>query len=347
MKNITPFQLTVFSSLAVSIFSILIFILISYWQGSIDWNSMAIIFFIILFISWIVFRISVELFFYRKIKLIYKTISTFKTGNNPQSKKIDIKENILKQTEDDVNEWAKSHLAEIDEMKRTELYRREFLSNISHELKTPIFNIQGYLHTLIDGGLKDKKINKKYLDKAAKNLEHLTNIVNDLEVISRLESGEQPINMQKFDIHNLTHDIIDELELLADKKDITISFKEGCNNPMLVMADKEKIKQVLINLVTNSIRYSNEGGKTQIGIYDMADNVLVEVSDTGIGIAQEHIPRLFERFYRIDKSRSKDEGGSGLGLAIVKHIIEAHNQNVNVRSTVGVGSTFGFTLKKA
>jgi two-component system, OmpR family, phosphate regulon sensor histidine kinase PhoR len=238
-------------------------------------------------------------------------------------------------------------MAEMDEMKKTEIYRREFLSNVSHELKTPIFNIQGYLHTLIDGGLKDKKINKKYLDKAAKNLDHLTNIVNDLEVISRLESGEQPINMQKFDIHNLSHDVIDELELLADKKEISISFKEGCNNMMLVIADKEKIKQVLVNLVTNSIRYGNEGGKTQIGIYDMADNVLVEVSDTGIGIAQEHIPRLFERFYRIDKSRSKDEGGSGLGLAIVKHIIEAHNQTVNVRSTIGVGSTFGFTLKKA
>lgn len=308
---------------------------------------MAILFFIILFICWIVFRISVELFFYRKIKLIYKTISTFKTGNLPQSKKIDLNKNILKQTEEDVAEWAKSHSAEMDEMKRTEKYRREFLSNVSHELKTPIFNIQGYIHTLIDGGLKDKKINKKYLEKAAKNLDHLTNIVNDLEVISRLESGEQPINMQKFDIHNLAHDMIDELELLADKKNISISFKEGCNNPMFVIADKEKIKQVLVNLVTNSIRYGNQDGKTQIGIYDMAGNVLVEVSDTGIGIAQEHIPRLFERFYRIDKSRSKDEGGSGLGLAIVKHIIEAHNQTVNVRSTVGVGSTFGFTLKKA
>lgn len=347
MKNITPFQLTVFSSLIVSILSILIFIMIGYQQGAIDWNMMAIMFFIILFISFFVFRLSVKLFLYRKIKLIYKTISTLKLGNVPQSKTINLTKNVLKQTEDDVNEWAKNQMAEMDEMKKTELYRREFLSNVSHELKTPIFNIQGYLHTLIDGGLKDKKINKKYLDKAAKNLDHLTNIVNDLEVISRLESGEQPINMQKFDIHNLSHDVIDELELLADKKEISISFKEGCNNPMIVMGDKEKIKQVLVNLVTNSIRYGNEGGKTLIGIYDMADNVLVEVNDTGIGIAQEHIPRLFERFYRIDKSRSKDEGGSGLGLAIVKHIIEAHNQTVNVRSTVGVGSTFGFTLKKA
>jgi two-component system phosphate regulon sensor histidine kinase PhoR len=255
--------------------------------------------------------------------------------------------NILQETEVDVNDWANNHMAEMDEMKKTEMYRREFLSNVSHELKTPIFNIQGYLHTLIDGGLKDKKINKKYLDKAAKNLDHLTHIVNDLEIISRLESGEQPINMQKFDIHNLSHDIIDELELLASKKDITITFKEGCNKPMFVIGDKEKVKQVLVNLVTNSIRYGNDGGKSQIGIYDMADNVLIEVSDTGIGIPQEHISRLFERFYRVDKSRSKDEGGSGLGLAIVKHIIEAHNQTVNVRSTVGVGSTFGFTLKKA
>ena len=347
MKNITPFQLTVFSALSVSIFSILIFILISSQQGVIEWNSIAMLFFIILFISYIIFRMAIKLFVYRKIKLIYKTISTFKQGNVQQSKTINLHQNILKETEEDVNEWAKNHTEEMDEMKKTEIYRREFLSNVSHELKTPIFNIQGYLHTLIDGGLKDKKINKKYLDKAAKNLEHLTNIVNDLDVISRLESGEQPINMQKFDMHNLTHDIMDELELLADKKSITMTFKEGCNNPMIVIGDKEKIKQVLVNLVTNSIRYGSEGGKTQFGLYDMADKVLVEVSDTGIGIAQEHIPRLFERFYRVDKSRSKDEGGSGLGLAIVKHIIEAHNQTVNVRSTVGVGSTFGFTLKKA
>jgi two-component system phosphate regulon sensor histidine kinase PhoR len=243
-------------------------------------------------------------------------------------------------------EWADDKAREIAELKQMEQYRREFIGNVSHELKTPIFNMQGYLHTLIDGGIHDDKINLDYLYKAAGNLDRLNNIVEDLESISLLESGSLEMEMRKFDIHELAQQVFESLEMQADSNDIELGFKKGCDKSTMVVGDHERIRQVLTNLVSNSIKYGRENGKTQVGFYDMDENVLVEISDNGIGIDKEHLSRLFERFYRIDKSRSRHQGGTGLGLAIVKHIIEAHDQTIHVRSTPGVGSTFGFTLRK-
>jgi two-component system, OmpR family, phosphate regulon sensor histidine kinase PhoR len=347
MKNLTPFQIALFTSFCVALVSGIGFMINNLFLGHFEWHTIFVYLIIIFLVSFFIFRLALERFIYRKIKLIYKTISDFKSGKTQSSKKVNLHKDFLDQTGKDVEEWSKNYESEFDELKKLESYRREFLTNLSHELKTPIFNIQGYLHTLLDGGLKDKKINKKYLEKAANNLDHLSNIVYDLDIISRLESGELPIVLEKFDIHQLIHDVIDSQEIHAEKNLISVGFKEGCNSAMNVIADKEKIKQVINNLISNSIKYGKPEGKTQVGIYDMAENVLIEVSDDGIGIGQEHLPRLFERFYRVDKSRSRKEGGSGLGLAIVKHIVEAHNQSINVRSSPGIGSTFGFTLKKA
>lgn len=247
----------------------------------------------------------------------------------------------------EVDQWAENQKEEIRKYNSWAEYRRKFVGDISHELKTPIFNIQGYIHTLIDGGLEDHKINVKFLSKAAKNVERLQTIVEDLESISRLESGELILDIQSFDIKELTEEVFEELEIKSREKEIDFDFKQGAAKGFMVEADRETIRQVLVNLIHNSLKYGKENGKTRIGFYDMDKVILVEVADNGIGIPKQHINHVFDRFYRVDKSRSRNQGGSGLGLSIVKHIIEAHKQTINVRSTPDLGSTFGFTLKKS
>jgi two-component system phosphate regulon sensor histidine kinase PhoR len=232
-------------------------------------------------------------------------------------------------------------------MKKTEQFRKEFIDNVSHELKTPIFNIQGYLYTLIEGGMEDSEIAEKYLQRAVDNVDRIAEIVQELNQISKFESGGIQLDIKPFNIHDLVEEVISYMEIGAQRKKINLELKDHAHRPYMVTADREMIRQVLVNLVSNSIKYGRENGKTLIGFYDLDKNILVEVSDTGKGISQEHLPRLFERFYRVDKGRSRDEGGTGLGLSIVKHIIEAHNQTINVRSRIDVGSTFGFTLEKA
>ena len=231
--------------------------------------------------------------------------------------------------------------------KKLDKFRKEFLGNVFHELKTPIFNIQGYLETLIEGGIYDENINLKFAKKASKNVERMAEIVDDLQMIANLQDGSFALTKEKFDITELVKDIIESMEVRAKKKKNKLEIKEGCNKSFIVVADREMIYQGLNNLITNALKYGKENGKTQIGLYDMNENILVEVSDNGIGIDKKHLPRIFERFYRIDKNRSRKLGGTGLGLSIVKHIIEAHKQTINVRSSPGVGTTFGFTLKKA
>ncbi len=288
-----------------------------------------------------------EKFIYRRIKVIYKTINNFKAPRSAGPIVINITDDILSKVEHEVVDWGKKQTQEIERLKTSENYRKEFLGNVSHELKTPIFNIQGYLHTLIDGGLHDDKINKSYLYKASQNLDRLSAIVEDLETISQLETNALNLDIRKFDIVKLIKETFDNLEMQADLKDIKLVLKDGSPKSLAVMGDKDRIRQVITNLLTNSIKYGKQKGTTSVGLYDMHDNLLVEVTDNGIGITEEHLPRLFERFYRVDKSRARGQGGTGLGLAIVKHIMEAHHQTINVRSTVGLGSTFGFTLKKA
>ncbi|MDX1476546.1 MAG: ATP-binding protein [Saprospiraceae bacterium] len=296
--------------------------------------------------SYILIRTILEKYIYRRIKLIYKTIRKAKVSM-PQ-KSLDLSESsVLDQVEEEVAEWAEEREREINTLKTLEQYRKRFLGNVSHELKTPIFSIQGYIHTLLDGGLRDETVNEKYLARAASNVERLLTIVQDLEAISKLESGELILEIQEFDIKDLVHEVFADVEIKAKEKDIQLKFKEGAERSFMVKGDREYIRQVFNNLIVNSIKYGREGGVTKVSFYDMDRQVLIEVSDDGIGIAEKHLNHLFDRFYRVDKSRSRVLGGSGLGLSIVKHILEAHNQTINVRSTPDVGSTFGFTLDKA
>lgn len=236
---------------------------------------------------------------------------------------------------------------EIEHLKKLETYRKEYIGNVSHELKTPIFNIQGYIQTLLDGGLEDPEVNRKFLERADNSVERMIMIVEDLQTISQFESGELELEMEEFDILHLAKDVCEAMEMRATQKKISLVIREMDSISYLVNADRFRIRQVIANLIVNSIKYGKEGGETKIILRDNGQQIMIEISDNGIGIEEKHLPRLFERFYRTDKSRSRDQGGSGLGLAIVKHIIEAHNKNISVMSTPGVGSVFSFNLDKA
>lgn len=291
---------------------------------------------------------AIDVYLRKRIHLVYKVIHQFKLSKSRSDSLSNLQaEDPLKEMEIEVQNWAQSKSREIEEMKKLEQFRTEFIGNLSHELKTPLFNIQGYIHTLLEGAMDDPKVAKTFLDRAAKSVERLSSLVDDLDEISKLERGEVSINKEMFDIVALAKEVFESLEMQAQQRGISLLLKEGSQQKHLVLADKDKIRQVLTNLTVNSIKYGNENGHTVANFYEMGENVLVEITDNGIGIAGEHLPRLFERFYRIDKHRSREQGGTGLGLAIVKHIIEAHHQTINVRSTVGVGTTFAFTLGKS
>ncbi len=249
---------------------------------------------------------------------------------------------------EELTAWANTNDQEIARLKEAEHFRRQYLGNVAHELKTPIFNIQGYISTLLDGGLEDELINRKYLERAERSIDRLINIVNDLETINKLESNMHTLSRDTFDIVALAREIAEQVEMEADKRGIKFQVKGADNLPSAfwVQADKHFVGQVLVNLFVNSICYGKEGGLTRVRFTDLLDKILIEVEDNGQGIAPEDQPRIFERFYRADKSRSREQGGTGLGLAIVKHIVEAHGERISVRSAVGVGSTFSFTLKK-
>lgn len=298
---------------------------------------------LMLITNFLIVGFFLEKYVFRKIKLIYKLIYDSKKDKTIK----DINAESLADVNAKVMEWAESTKQEIATLKSLEEYRKNYVGNISHELKTPIFSIQAYLHTLIEGGLYDENINKDYLQRAADNTERLQNIVEDLDVITKLESGQAELDIKKFDLRELVRDIFLDLKAIAKKKRITLQLKEGASQSFFVLADREAIRQVFTNLIINSIKYGKEGGMTKVSFYDMETEILTEVSDNGIGIEDKHLKHVFDRFYRVDSSRSRKQGGSGLGLSIVKHIIEAHDQNINVRSTHNVGSTFGFTLKKA
>ena len=252
----------------------------------------------------------------------------------------------IDEVSDDVEKWADQRSAEIELLKTNEAYRKEFLQNLAHEFKTPIFAIQGYVDTLLDGALENPDVSKKFLENAARNVDRMVTLVNDLDEISRLESGEQPLYKEYFVIQDLIKEVYDSLSIKTSKRNIKTSIKKGCENPITVFADKEKIRQVVINIISNATKYGKIDGTIVSGIYKTdGKNVLIEISDDGIGIAEEHLPRIFERFYRTDRGRSRDVGGTGLGLAICKHIIEAHVQTMHVRSKLDIGTSIGFTLE--
>ena len=291
----------------------------------------------------------VNRFIYDRIKLIYKTIHNLKTPKSQLKAIIKNDDDPLESVNKDVVTWAETKQQEIETLIEQEEYRRDFLGNVSHELKTPIFNIQGYIHTLLDGGLEDEEINRKFLIRADKSVERLISVVEDLDVIARLESGRLELNIQKINIVDLVKEIIEIEEMKAEKRNISISFNGKYDKPIYVMADGDQIRQVYINLIDNSIKYGAKDGSIKLRFYDMDQNILCDVADDGPGIEPKHLPRLFERFYRIDKARDRHTGGTGLGLSIVKHIIEAHGTTINVRSLTegNSGTTFSFTLKKA
>jgi two-component system phosphate regulon sensor histidine kinase PhoR len=296
-------------------------------------------------ISFLVLRYLLFSFVYDRIKLIYKTINKRKKGKVEGRKKLNYSQDLIKQVETDVQDWANEQAQQMEQIVEMSNYRKEFVGNVSHELKTPIFNIQGYTLTLIEGGLKDESINEKYLQKIEKNINRMINIVTDLDSITRLESGQLKLRLVSFDPIELCREAIESIEDFSKSKKIKIEVYKHYDKSFQVLADREILRQVFSNLLINAVHYNNEGGMVKAEFFEMGKNILVEITDNGVGIPVADLPRVFERFYRVDKSRSLNSGGSGLGLAIVKHIIEAHGQKVNVRSTVGMGTTIAFTLK--
>ena len=331
IKINTPVKIAVFLS-----FTILLFAIPAYLLSA----QLHIVIVFLLFLISIVFLIYyiVKRFIHEKIKIIYKNIYKFKGTSRLQHLNID-------NAEQEAEYWADAQQQELQKLKTDENYRREFIGNVSHELKTPIFNIQGYVQTLLDGGIDDKDVNLKYLNRANKSVERMINIVEDLEVISKLETDKEELLIDNFNISIVAQEAIDQLEMKANDSNISLLFSNESSTDF-VIGDRDKIQQVFMNLISNSIKYGKDGGTTRVRFFDMNENMMIEVADDGIGIDEDALPRLFERFYRVDKNRSREIGGTGLGLAIVKHIIEAHNQTINVRSTKDVGSTFSFILEK-
>ena len=349
MKNLTPLQLSIITALLVAGAFLVAYVSVAYILGEhVTWNVVILIALCMLAFTFLVQRLILERFIYNKIRLIYKTIHNLKAARRQEKPHVFSSRDILGQANQEVLEWASDKKKEIEDLKKLEAYRREFLGNVSHELKTPVFNIQGYVLTLLDGGLDDPEINRKYLQRTEQSVNRMISIIDDLESIARLESGELKMQPVTFDITALAREVMEFMEIKAEKKQIKQHFGGNYDTPILVYADRSRIQQVFTNLMVNAIKYGKDQGRTKVSFFDMDDRILIEVTDSGIGIPEEELPRVFERFYRGDKSRARllDDGGTGLGLAIVKHIIESHNQTIHVRSTPGVGTTFAFTLSK-
>ena len=341
-KNLSPRQLSAFTALLLSLpiaagISLL----------TLNWKIGLISFLLIFGGSYGLILFTLERFIYRKIKLIYKLIHQKKATRKEEVYfKYILPQKSIDEVRMDVEAWAETRNQEIELLRKNEAYRRDFLQNLAHELKTPVFAIQGYVDTLLDGAMDEEVIRKKFLENTARNADRLVNLVNDLDEISQLETGEQLLYKKNFIIQDLIKEIYDSLSIKTSQKNIKTLIKKGCEAPVVVHADKEKIKQVLINLVENASKYGKQNGSIWASIYNTDDeHVLIEISDDGTGIEEEHLPRIFERFYRTDAARSRDKGGTGLGLAICKHIIEAHGQHIHVRSRIEIGTTIGFTLE--
>lgn len=335
------YKFAVKSALYVTLFTLATFGLFSYFFYQFH-LGISLLFGLFVFVfAFFVIQYRVEHFIYRRVKKIYDDVSLLEQSSL-RSQPITTDMATLTR---EVKKFAMDKKLEIEALKIREEYRREFLGNVSHELKTPLFMVQGYLSTLLDGAMKDKNLLKKYLERAEHGVERLIFIVKDLDMITKLETGDVHLEYAYFDLVELTQRVFELLEMKAQKKNISLDLES--KNSVKVYADQEKIQQVLTNLIENSIKYGKVGGTTEVTIESLTKNkVIVRVTDNGEGIEKNMIPRLFERFFRVDKSGSRSEGGSGLGLAIVKHIIEAHNEKIYVESQIGVGSEFSFTLEK-
>ena len=338
-NNFNPFKFSLLSSLYISLGA---YFVINYNDLSLSLESV-LISFIIFGLSFLILQLRVRKLFFERIKQIYEDLE-FETDSLIKTSPIDSDMNSFSK---DLEEFVKLKRTEIETLKKDGIYRKEFVGNVAHELKTPLFSVQGYISNLLDGAMDDKELLKKYLKRAEKSVDRLTFIIKDLDLITQLESSTLKLKVASFDILKLTEEIIEDLEISASKRNIKIIFNKNYDKQILVEADKNRIEQVITNLVTNSINYGSEKGTTEISFESNVEKIIVKVNDNGEGISEENMPRLFQRFFRVDVSRSRSQGGSGLGLAIVKHIIDAHNENIYVQSTVGVGSEFSFSLKKS
>jgi two-component system phosphate regulon sensor histidine kinase PhoR len=298
-------------------------------------------------IAFYIIQFAIHRFILEKIRPIYKIIDF--VPRKQKEEKLQFAPGFVELTdvEQDVENWAQNQRQEIERLKELERYRKDFVGNVSHELKTPIFNIQGYILTLLEGGLEDPTINKLYLTRTEKSIDRMISIVEDLESINKLETGELKPQFSVFDMVKIVEDVIEMEQRLSKERKIWLTITDKPDKPLMVKADRKRIIEVMTNLVVNAIKYGKKNGFVKVGFYDFDDKIMVEVSDNGIGIDKKDLPRVFERFYRVDKSRSREQGGTGLGLSIVKHIIEAHNQTINVQSVLNEGTTFTFTLEKA
>lgn len=347
-RALTPNTIALRAALFISLIITLIVGPWLYFNTPGEWSWVVLLLPVVCFgVSYALIYYSFEVFIHQKLKLIYRTIQHTRTDKSAPILKEAMRRDVFREVNRDVEQWATQNKKTIEELKEQAQFRREFIGNLSHELKTPLTIIQGYLLTLLEGAVEDRKIREKFLTKAAESVERLETLVNELDQITQLEAGRDFLNFEKFGIVELVEQAMAALEEKAADYKIHLQIKKRPKKDLIVKADRSKIHQVITNLIVNSINYGSENGKTTVSFEEIGDNVLVEIHDNGLGIGVEHLNRIFERFYRVDKSRARHAGGTGLGLAIVKHIIDAHQQTITVSSEEGKGSTFAFTLAKA
>lgn len=346
MKNLRPRIIVYWLAGAVSfivtsiVFLFVLFIIDDYWYFLL---LFPVLFIVVFLVSSYFYRTIIE----NRLDPIFKFIRDVPVKEVKKARELSRQYPMNYDVNAEVKKWALHKQDEIKRLKELERYRKEFVGNVSHELKTPIFNIQGYILTLIDGGIEDTRINLLYLKRTVKSIDRMISIVEDLESITKLESGELTLKMEVFNFVKLVEDVFEIEHMIAKERKIKLKYTSTVDEPIMVYADKKRMMEVMSNLVVNAIKYGKKGGSVSIGFYDLNDQIMVEVKDNGIGIGPDHLPRIFERFYRADKHRSREQGGTGLGLAIVKHIIEGHDQTISVKSQLDVGTIFNFTLHKA
>lgn len=345
MKNSKPVHLIFGGSAIIVAITLLIMLFLDYRFTDFPLWIFVVLPLVLGLASFGIFYFFVERFINDRLRVLYRSIRKGKF-DNAKKETFSMNEDILEKAEQETKIWVEEQSKEISKLKEQEEFRREFLGNLAHELKTPVFSVQGYILTLLDGGLEDENVNRLFLERASVSIDRMANLLEDLDSITKMEVNGLNLVLENFDIKYVIQEIFDSLELKAKEKNITLKFSKDYPN-LMVHADKMKISQVLTNLIANSIYYGNQNGTTTARFFEMNDLILIEISDDGPGIDEKSLPRIFERFYRVEKSRTRNEGGSGLGLAIAKHIIEAHNQRILVRSTINMGSTFSFCLDRA
>ncbi|MFK7783965.1 MAG: sensor histidine kinase [Crocinitomicaceae bacterium] len=344
MKNLKPITLLLGGSSILGVL-VFIFLLVSdLITGEMNMTSLILTPIFAAAAAYFIFYFFIKYFITERLRVLYRSIRKGKFGGK-QIRNFKLSDDLITNAEIETREWSDEQIAVISELKEQAAFRREFLGNLAHELKTPVFSIQGYILTLLEGGLEDDSVNRSFLERASKATDRMSAILEDLDQLTKFEVNEIKLDLKHFDIKELVEDLFEDSRIRAKKRDITMKFARNYD-PIYVHADKGKIGQVINNLLNNSISYGNKGGTTKVRFDTFDDIITIEVSDDGLGIDDAHLARLFERFYRVEKSRNRNEGGSGLGLAIAKHIIESHGQTINVRSTLGVGSTFTFSLDK-